>query len=179
MTAPRPGALPLRESTDVTAERIGRFRDGSPHVRATRWRRFLAWLVDAVVMVLGLVVVLVILVGVDRAANVSDATMGLAMIAFVFVMPLLYGGLCFRDGRALGGVLTGTRLVRSADGGRIGGRAPWVMLARTFLPPPLLFVVLLIGALGGGGTAPGGSDVRVNVDTRATHRLRAAGMRTE
>lgn len=175
MTMPRPGGLPVRGS-DVPVERLGRFRDGAPHVQATRWRRFLAWLVDAVAMLLGLLVVIVIMVGVDRAANLPDTTMGLIGFGFVFVVPLLYGGLCYRNGRALGGVVTGTQLVRIADGGPIGGKAPWVMLGRTFLPPPVLMVVLLIGALGGGGTPPGGSVVRVNIDTRATRGLRAAGI---
>jgi hypothetical protein len=108
MTVPWPGGPPLRERADVPTERLGRYRDGTPHVRATRWRRFLAWLVDAVVMLLGLVVVIVILVGVDRAADVSSGTLGLTVIGFVFVVPLLYGALCYRNGRALGGVLTGT-----------------------------------------------------------------------
>lgn len=176
MTVPWPGGPPVRESADVPAERLGRFRDGAPHVLATRWRRFLAWLVDAVVMLFGLVVVLVILAGVDRAVDAGSATMGFTMIGFLFVVPLLYGALCYRNGRALGGVVTGTQLVRFADGGPIGGKAPWVMLGRTFLPPPVLLVVVLIGALGGGGNPPGGSVVRVNIDTRATRGLRVAGI---
>lgn len=174
MTVPRPGALPVQDSVPV--ERFGRFRDGRPHVSATRWRRFLAWLVDVVVMLFGLLVVLVILAAVAEAVDAGSATMGLTMIGFLFVVPLLYGALCYRNGRALGGVLTGTRLVRIADGGPIGGKGSWVMLGRTFLPPPVLMVVLLIGALGGGGTPPGASVARVNIDVRATRGLRAAGI---
>lgn len=175
MTMPRSAGLPVRGS-DVPVERLGRFRDGAPHVLATRWRRFLAWLVDAVAMLLGLLVVIVIMAGVSDAADLPDATMGLIAFGFVFVVPLLYGGLFYRNGRALGGVVTGTQLVRIADGGPIGGKAPWVMLGRTFLPPPLLLVVVLIGALGGAGTPPGGSVARVNIDVRATRGLRAAGI---
>jgi hypothetical protein len=88
-------------------------------------------------------------------------------------VPLLYG-MCYRNGRALGAVLTGTQLVRVADGGRIGRKAPWAMLVRVLMP--LLFIGVIVGALGGAGGPPGGSMVRVSVDARATRQLRDAGI---
>jgi hypothetical protein len=112
---------------------------------------------------------------VDRTADLDNGTIALAVIAILFLVPLLCG-LCYRNGRALGAVLTGTQLVRVADGGRIGGKAPWAMLIRTFLMP-LLLIALIMSALAGGGSAPGGgSEARVSVDARATRRLRAAGI---
>jgi hypothetical protein len=185
MTVPRPsGQLPLRESANVraervlgprTAKRLATFRDGARYVEARTWAQFLAWLVDFVVIVFGVGVGVVVLAGVDRTADLDNGTLGLALIAILFLVPLLYGGLCYRNGRALGAVLTGTQLVRFADGGRIGGKAPWAMLVRTILVP-LLLIVVIVGALAGGGTAPGGSTVRVSVDPRAIRQLRAAGI---
>lgn len=159
------------------AQRIDTFGDDVLYVKAGGWARFLSWLVDFVVFVLGLGVAFVILAVVDLNADLDNATLGIALIASLFVVPLLYGGLCYRNGRALGGVFTGTQLVRFADGGRIGGRAPWVMLGRILMPWPLFFVLLLVSALAGGGSAPGGGVARVCVDVRATRRLRAAAVR--
>lgn len=188
MTVPRPsGQLPVQGSSDVlvervlgprTAKRLATFRDGVRYVKAGRWARFLGWLVDVVVIVLGMGVGVIVLAGVDRAAGLDKGILTLAVIAILFLVPLLYGGLCYRDGRALGAVLTGTRLVRTADGNRIGGKAPWVMLGRPFIfLKPLFFVMVLVSALDGGGP-PGGSSTpsRVSVDTRATRQLRAAGI---
>ena len=158
-----------------TAKRIHAFRDGGLYVKAAEWAEILAWLVDFVVVVLGVGVGFVVLAAVDLNVDLDNGPLAGALIAILFLVPPLYGALCFRDGRALGAVLTGTQVVRVADGSRIGGRAAWVMLVRTILMP-LLFFVVVVGALTGGGTAPGGAAARTCVDVRATHRLRAAGI---
>ncbi|MGC7095163.1 RDD family protein [Amycolatopsis lurida] len=136
-----------------------------PYVEARTWRQFLAWLVDFTVFLLGSLVGVVVLSLVDRSAHLAGGVLVLSMVAILIGVPLLYGLCCYRNGRALGAVLTGTRLVRAADGGRIGGKAPWAMLVRTVLMP-LLLVAVIVGALTGGGTGPGGSQVRVTVDAR-------------
>jgi len=184
MTAPRPSwPLPRQDSAKAqaewvlgprTAKRLATFGDGVLFVEARAGVQFLAWLVDFVVFVFGVAVGFVVLAGVGQAVNLDDGVMVLILLALLFLVPLLYG-LCYRNGRALGAVLTGTQLVRVADGGRIGGKAPWAMLVRTILMPLLLFVVIA-GALAGGGVAPGGSQVRISVDVGATGRLRAAGL---
>ncbi|MBN6038307.1 RDD family protein [Amycolatopsis sp. 195334CR] len=140
------------------------FEDGKPYVKAGTWRLFLAWLVDFVVFVFGVLAGVVVLSVVDLKAQLDNGVIALGLVAIMFLVPLLYG-LCYRNGRALGAVLTGTRLVRVADGGRIGGKGPWAMLVRTVLLP-LLLVVVIVGALTGGGSAPGGSQVRISVDDR-------------
>jgi hypothetical protein len=89
--------------------------------------------------------------------------------------PFHDGVLYVEAGRwALGAVVTGTQLVRAANGDRIGGKAAWAMLVRLLMP--LLVIGTIIGALGGGGPVPGGTTARVSVDLRAARRLRAAGI---
>ncbi len=100
---------------------------------------------------------------------VDDKTLLLVLVALPVVVPPLYG-LCYGNGRALGAVLTGTRLVRLRDGGRIGPKAPRAMAVRTLLLPLLLVAVVV------GGPA-GGSLVRMSIDDDGTRRLRAAGFR--
>lgn len=158
-----------------TAKRFAWFRNGVLYVKAREGAQFLAWLVDFVVFVLGVGVGILVVAGVDNKADLDNGTLALSLIAVLFLVPLLYG-LCYGNGRALGAVLTGTQLVRLADGGRIGGWAPWAMLVRTLLLP-LLVVVVIAGALSGGGTAGGGgAGSRVCVDAKATRQLRAAGI---
>ncbi|MFD5095006.1 hypothetical protein ACFWMR_30700 [Amycolatopsis thailandensis] len=157
-----------------TAKRVATFGDGMSYVEAGFWAQSFAWLVDFVVFVLGVGVGVLVLALVDLSVNLDNGVIALAVLAILFVVPLLYG-LCFGNGRALGAVLTGTRLTRAADGGRIGKKAPWAMLIRTVLMP-LLLVAVLAAAFTGGGTAPGGSPARVSVDVRATRRLREAGI---
>jgi hypothetical protein len=155
-----------------TAKRLAMFHNGVLYVNAGGWARFLGWLVDVVVSVLGMAVGFIVVAGVGRGADLDNGTVGLIGIAVMFLAPLLYGGLCYRNGRALGAVLTGTQLVRTKHGGRIGGWASWAMLVRILFP--LLAIGMILGALGGGGTAPG-SD-RVSVDPRAIRQLHAAGI---
>ncbi len=188
MTVPRPDAQfavlerARAQAAQVlgpqTAKRLGAFSNGVLYVKAGGWARLLAWLVDVVVSVLGMAVGAIVAAGVGRAADLDIDIVSVIVIVMLFLAPMLYGGLCYRDGRAFGAVLAGTQLVRTADGGRIGGKAPWVMLVRPFIfLTPLFFVLVLLSALTGGGP-PGGSSTpsRVSVDTRATHQLRAAGI---
>lgn len=158
-----------------TARRLAEFKDGTLYVRAGEGARFLAWLVDFLVFVLGAGVGLVVVAMVDRVLDLSDDAVLLALLGVLLLVPLVYG-LCYGNGRALGAVLTSTRLVRAGDGSRIGGKAWWAMLVRTLLMP-LLVVVLLVDALGDGSGA-GGSLVRTSIDFGATKRLHAAGFRS-
>jgi hypothetical protein len=173
--------LPPPESTHARAEqvlgpqtatRLATFGDGGLYVKVGRWARFLAWLVDFVVFVLGIGVGVIVVAVVDLAANLDNGTILVCLIAVLFLMQLLYGT-CYRNGRALGAVLTGTQLVRVADGGRIGRKAPWAMLVRILMP--LLVIGAIVGALGGGGNVADPT-VRVSVDARATRQLRDAGI---
>ncbi|WP_433167086.1 RDD family protein [Kribbella sp. CA-247076] len=153
------------------AGRIEPFGNGRRYVRAGEWARAMAWLVDFVVVALGAAVGLVVLALVDRTANFGNGTLTLALLGLLIGSPLVYG-IFYGNGRALGGLLTGTQLVRLRDGGRLGLRAPWAMLVRTLLLPFLL-AGFLVGSFSGGGSPPG-SFVRVSLDVDATRRLWAA-----
>ena len=71
----------------------------------------MAWLVDWLVVIAG---VLAGTVALATAPTLDDGHVGLGVIALLFAVPLLYG-VCYGNGRALGGLLTGTRLV-AAEG---------------------------------------------------------------
>jgi len=156
-----------------TAARIDSFPDGALYVGAGDLRRLLAWLVDFVVFLLAVGVGLVAVSVPYADGKVDDGQLALAAIALLVLVPPLYG-LCYGNGRALGAVLTGTRLVRLSDGGRIGLKAPWAMTVRTVLLP-LVIVSTVLGAAGG---SPPGSPVRTSIDSRSTRRLHAAGLRS-
>jgi RDD family len=179
MTTPRP-ARPLtpleiargdveRMLGPGVAKRVEAFKDGSLYVRAGEGVRLLAWVVDFVVFVLSVAIGIVVIAGIDSAVDLDDNVVALSLIGALVLAPLLYGLLCYRNGRALGGVTTGTRLVRASDGGRIGAAGPWAMFVRTLLLPLLIVAVVL------GGTSPGGSLSRVAVDAAATRELHDAG----
>ncbi len=157
-----------------TAKRLAAFRNGVLYVKARESRQFLAWLVDFVVFLLGAAIGIIVVGGVGNAADLDNGKLALGMIGVLFLVPLLYGA-WYGNGRALGGVLTGTQLVRLKDGGRIGAKAPWAMLVRTLLFP-VLVILLLLAALSGGGAVGGDSGPRVSVDADATRQLRAAGI---
>ncbi|MCP2328104.1 hypothetical protein HDA40_006611 [Hamadaea flava] len=159
-----------------TAKRLSTFRDGTIFIKAGEGKRFLAWLIDviayAVIACLGLAVVAVMY----STGKISAGLLLGLMAAVVVGVPVLYGSF-FGDGRALGGVLTGTHLVRNADGSRVGYRACWAMTVRILLLPLLLLAVVAAAFAGGsGGGGGGGSEVRVCVDRAATKRLHAAGI---
>lgn len=152
------------------AKRLDAFEDGTLHVRAGALAGLLAWLADFVVYLVGAVVAVVALAA--AMPDLSDNAIVLVLLGLLLGVPLVYG-LCYGNGRALGAVLTGTRLVRVKNGQRLGASASWAMLVRTLLFP-LLLVVVLAGAASGGGTAPG-SLRRTSIDDAATQRLHAAG----
>ncbi|NUT08763.1 MAG: hypothetical protein HOV76_35380 [Hamadaea sp.] len=154
------------------AKRLAMFGDGTLYIRAGEGMRFLAWLIDlivyAVIAVLGLVAVSVAY----STGKISDGKLVGLLAAVVVGTPVLYG-LFFGDGRVLGGVLTGTHLVRNADGARVGYRACWAMTVRLLLIPLLFVAVVTAASTGVGGSGPA---VRVCVDREATRRLHAAGI---
>ncbi|ONI87653.1 hypothetical protein ALI22I_20745 [Saccharothrix sp. ALI-22-I] len=158
-----------------TAQRLAAFDNGTLYVQAGDGAQFLTWLVDFVVFMLGVGLGFVVMSVVYVQTGFSDGTLTLLMLSWLFTVPLLYG-LCYGNGRALGAVLTGTRLVRIKDGGRVGGKACWAMLVRTLLLP-LLLIAVVVGALGGVGSSPSGSPARTSIDVDATRRLHAAGIR--
>jgi hypothetical protein len=141
MTVPGPSRpLPTPENANVQAERVfgpaiakrlDRFGNGALYVKAADGKLFLAWLVDFLVFLLGVAVGVVVLATVDLKVDIDNGTIALCLIAILFLVPLLYGGLCYRNGRALGGVIVGIQLVRLADGGRIDGKAPWATVRPT------------------------------------------------
>ncbi|GAA2272731.1 hypothetical protein GCM10009853_028160 [Glycomyces scopariae] len=144
--------------------KIETFGDGTPYIPAGGWRVFFAWIVDFTVYLVGVVVGFVSLAAMDLVVDLGDNIPVFGLLGLLFGVPLLYG-LCFRNGRGLGAVWAGTRLVRRSDGGRIGAKGPWAMLVRTILLP-----LLIIGVVAGGGYAP---DMikRVSIDVARTRRL--------
>ncbi|HEY1175615.1 MAG TPA: RDD family protein [Phytomonospora sp.] len=151
----------------MAARKIETFRNGVPYIAAGAWAGFFAWLIDFVMYVLGFAVGFVALAGVLSSKDVGGGVILGIMGGLLIGVPLLYGALFFRGGRALGGVVTGTRLVRIADGERIGAKGPWAMLVRTILLP-----MMIIGVLTGGGNVDA-TQQRVSIDVVRTHRMRA------
>jgi hypothetical protein len=184
MTAPGQGRpLPTDERSRDRAERllgpqvakrIATFKDGVVYVQAREWLQFLAWLVDFVVFWLCGAVGFVIVAVVGRVADLDIETTTQGALVALLLTPLVYGAF-YGNGRALGAVLTGIQLVRIADGGRIGGKAPWAMVVRTILFP-LLLIFVIFSALAGNSSMPGGGAARVSVDVEAIRRLRDAGI---
>lgn len=142
------------------------------------WAGVGAWLIDAAVIALAATVAASGLYATRTAGDlVDDATRRSAQIealaagiGVLIVAPLIYG-LFYASGRALGGWLTGTRLIRLRDSGRIGFPAScWAMFART-----LGIGVLVISALLAEAGAVDVSFDRVSRSESDTARLRAAG----
>lgn len=155
------------------AKRIEPLGDGRRYVRPGVWVLFLAWLVDFIVVVSAQVIGLLALLERDRQVGLSTGPAWLGLIGLVFGVPLVYG-LIYGNGRALGGLLTGTRLVRLKNGRGPGFWAPWAMLVRTVLLPFLIFAFLWGSFDGGGPGGPPGSFRRASLDIDATQRLWAA-----
>lgn len=147
------------------AKRLGKFDDGTLYVAAGGWAELLAWLVDFAVYLLGTAAGFVVFAVATRNSAIPDSAALLTLLGLLIGVPVLYG-LFFGDGRVLGAVCTGTRLVRIKDGGRIGAAACWAMVVRTLLFPLLLAAMVLSGS---GGV---GSVRRVSIDDEATRRLR-------
>lgn len=148
------------------ASRLDMFGDGTLYVSAGSVARLLSWFVDFLVYALGVCGGFVALVA--AKPDIPDGDAALALLGLLGGVPLLYG-LCFVNGRALGGLLTGTRLVRLRNGRRIGWGACWAMLVRTLLFPVLLLVTVTSGSIGPGTLS------RISIDDAETRRLWAAG----
>lgn len=144
------------------------FSNGARYVEAGEGAKFLTWLIDFVVYLLGVAVGVVAVAMVDRSQGLGGGVIALALLALLFVVPVVYG-LFYFNGRGLGAVMTGTRLVRLEDGGRIGAKGPWAMLIRTVLLP-----LLILGAVLGGGVADG-TLKRVSISVKRTRRLYEQG----
>lgn len=151
----------------MATRKIETFGDGTPYMAAGAGAGFLAWLIDFVVYLFGFAVGFVALAGVLSSEEISGGVVLGILGGLLFGVPVLYGALFYRGGRALGGVMTGTRLVRMADGGRIGAKGPWAMTVRTILLP-----AMIIGALAGGGVVSVGQK-RVSIDVERTRRMLA------
>lgn len=149
------------------ASRLDTFDDGTLYITAAVLPRLLAWLVDFVAYFLIAFTGFVVFVLAFRDSGTSDNVTTLTMLGMLIGAPIFYG-LFFGNGRALGAVLTGTRLVRVHDGGRIGFAACWAMLVRTLLFPLLLAAFVAAGAAVG-------SLSRISIDDAATRRLHEAG----
>jgi hypothetical protein len=150
------------------ADKIETFRNGTPYVPAGGWATCFAWLIDFVTYLAVALAGAVLLGGLGRALDLGDGALGLAVIVWVLVAPLVCG-LWYRNGRALGALCTGTRLVRLSDGGRIGAKGPWAMLVRMILMPLVIIAVVV-----GGGYADGTMQ-RASIDIARTRRLHAEG----
>lgn len=149
----------------MTAGKIKAFENGARYVEAGGWARTFAWLIDAIVVLFGLLLGVGALAALDDALQIGGGMIVLGLLVLLFAVPMLYG-LCYTDGRALGALITGTRLVRLRDGGRIGAKGPWAMVIRTVLLPLLLIAAII------GGTVDG-SFVRTSIDVKRTRDLPA------
>lgn len=155
----------------AVAARVRATRDGHLYVSTGQRTLVLAWLVDLAVFLVLVLAGLVALVLGDRSVDLAGGLWTLTVIGVVVLVPVLYGLLCYRDGRALGGAATGTRLVRAEDGGRIGAAAPWAMVIRTLLLPLLFAAMLLVVLL------PDYELARISVDDAGTRLLHDANFR--
>lgn len=151
------------------AARVEVYGDGGLYLRAGELARALAWFLDFVVFLVLVAIGIVVVALTDRSVDLSGGIIVGAFLGVLLLAPALYGVACYRGGRALGGVSTGTRLVRTAGGGRIGGAAPWAMIVRTLVLPLAIAGVLT------GGTSPSVNMARTSIDVAGTGRLHAAG----
>jgi hypothetical protein len=153
------------------ASRIAAFENGELYVEAGWLAAFLAWFADFLVFAAAVAAGFVLVGGVTVTARLSTAATSVLVVALVLIVPALYS-VCYRNGRALGAVLTDTQLVRVSDGGRLGKQAYWAMLIRTVLMPLLLALWVASFFLGSALEADDGT-VRTSIDRHATRRLRA------
>ncbi|SDG48412.1 RDD family protein [Lentzea fradiae] len=173
MTAARAGRADVAEQVEQqfgrrVAQRLDTFDDGTLHVTAGSLTRLLSWLVDFVFYLFCAAVAIVVFVLVSRDSGISESANALAMLGLLAGVPIVYG-LFYGNGRAIGAMVTKTRLVRVKDGGRIGLGACWAMYVRVVLFPLLLLAMLASGAGGSGALR------RTSIDDRATRRLHEAG----
>lgn len=149
------------------AKRVDTFKDGTFYVSPGAWALSLAWLADFGFYLVCVAGGLVAFMGAQPDA--SNGTVGLAVLGLLIGVPVVYG-LFFGNGRGIGALLTGTRLVRFKNGERIGASGWWAMLVRTLLFPPIL-----VAAVFGGDVMSLGSARRISIDDYATRQLHAAG----
>jgi hypothetical protein len=142
--------------------RIEPLGDGRRYVRATPGALVAAWIVDFLVFLLTLVGGTVALMVSESQGTINAEAAALGIIALIFGIPLVYG-VFYGNGRALGALLTGTRLIRVKDGGRLGFWAPWAMLVRVLLLPILVASMF--------GNLPPGDLRRASMDVDATRAL--------
>ncbi|MCC3764358.1 hypothetical protein K3N28_14930 [Glycomyces sp. TRM65418] len=152
----------------MAGKKIKTFGDGVPYIEPGGGALTFTWLIDFVMFVLLFGVGALIALRIGEALDLSNNAVALGVLATLFVTPLVYG-LFYTNGRALGAVCTGTRLVRASDGGRIGAKGPWAMLVRTILLPLLIIAVVV-----GGGYADG-SLKRISIDEKRTRALQESG----
>jgi hypothetical protein len=153
------------------AKRLDTYKDGTFYITAGAWARMSAWFVDVLFVVLcaaGGTVALVV-----AKPETPNSTVGLTTLGLLVGLPVLYG-FFYGNGRALGGMLTGTRLVRVKNGRRIGAGACWAMVVRIVLFPLLVCWSFAWAASGAGSGLPGNL-TRISIDEEATRRLHAAG----
>lgn len=147
------------------ARRIRTSSTGILHVAARLRRTFLAWFVDFFFVVAISVGVGAAVYNSSKAADPAKPAVFTSLITLL-VFPWLYGWF-FRNGRALGGWLAGTRLVRIKDGQRIGWtKAGWAMFIRVFFLPFMILTLLEDFDF---------HPVRTSIDIQATEQLRQAG----
>lgn len=142
-----------------------RLADGTPVTRAGFWRRLSGYLLDALVIAVGWIIVALLLAA---AMGRSDE---LVLIAFLLALPVaavLYG-LVAGSARSLGSAAAGIRTVRYADGSRVGSwRGAGRMLAATLLLPFVVLVWIFSALNGTPPLAPDSNPTRryVVIDTR-------------
>jgi hypothetical protein len=147
-------------------DKVDAAEDGTLYVEAVG-RAICAWLIDFVLIV-GLSVVLGLVYYKTHLYEAESAAGASVIIIFLCIaLPFTYGWF-YSNGRGVGALVTGTRLVRRSNGQNIGLlKAGWAMFARIY--GRILFVIGLLG----GSTM----DVtqRVSIDIEATKRLYGAG----
>lgn len=156
------------------AERVCRFDNDILYVSAGAGPAIFAWLIDAII-VWGPAA----LVGYSYFSTATEVdAINVAMVLVLFtacVVAAIYG-LFYRNGRGLGALLMGTRLMRVKDGGRVGFlKGSWAMILRIMFTPLYLLLVLL--SLFDGAPGVGGNFRlrHTSIDDDATRKLWAAG----
>lgn len=164
---------PIRSLVDPVlgedlAARIKTSSTGILHVSATWRRTFLAWFIDFLSVIMASVGVGAAIYNSSDAPEPTKLTVVTSFIT-VLISPWFYGWF-FRNGRALGGWVAGTRLVRIKDGQRIGWtKAGWAMFIRVFFLPFMILTLLEDFDF---------HPVRISIDIQATEQLRQAGFTT-
>lgn len=147
------------------ASRIRMSSTGILYISATLPRAFLSWLVDEFFVLVVSAIVAVTIYSFSRASDPVKPAVFTGII-MLLVFPWFYGWF-FRNGRALGGWITDTRLVRIKDGQKIGWtKAGWAMSVRVFFLPFLILTLLESFDF---------QPVRTSIDIKATEQLRQAG----